>query len=71
MIAFEIRDMTCGHCVSAITQAIRAIDRGAQVDIDLSAHRVRIEPTETDAEKLRKAIREAGYSPVLLVGSMP
>ena len=71
MITFEIRDMTCGHCVSAITQAVHAIDHGARIDIDLSTHQVRIEPAGSDADALRAAIQEAGYTPVPLAGSVP
>ena len=56
MIAFELNDMTCGHCVSAITKAVRAIDQKATVSIDLAAHRVEIESTETDARDLSHAI---------------
>ena len=26
MIAFEVNDMTCGHCVSIITKAVKAAD---------------------------------------------
>lgn len=64
MITFEVHDMTCGHCVSSITKAVRAIDQGAQVTVDLATHRVRIEPTESNRTELRDAIREAGYTPV-------
>jgi copper chaperone len=64
MVTFEVNDMTCGHCVSSITEAVRVIDRGAKVTADLATHRVRIEPTETDRAELSDAIREAGYSPV-------
>lgn len=64
MVTFEVNDMTCGHCVSSITQAVRAIDQGAQVTCDLASHRVRIEPTESNRPELIQAIREAGYSPV-------
>ena len=63
MIAFEVNDMTCGHCVSTITKAVRAIDKGAILNIDLSKHRVTIDPTEADAQELSDAIREAGYTP--------
>ncbi len=66
MIAFEVKDMTCGHCVSTITKAVRAVDKQARVSIDLASHRVEIEPTETDARELRDAIQEAGYTPVAL-----
>ena len=70
MIAFEVNDMTCGHCVSAITEAVRAVDRKATISIDLAAHRVEIEPTETDAQKLGEAIQQAGYTPIA-VGAAP
>ena len=64
MVTFEVQDMTCGHCVSSITKAVRAIDQGAQVTADLATHRVKIEPTKSDSTELSAAIREAGYTPV-------
>ena len=64
MIAFEVQDMTCGHCVSTITRALKAADRDAKVQIDLATHRVQIEPTEANASELSDAIKEAGYTPV-------
>ena len=64
MVTFEVNDMTCGHCVSSITKAVRAIDQGAQVTADLATHRVLIEPTESNQTELSDAIREAGYTPV-------
>ncbi len=63
MIAFEVQDMTCGHCVSTITKAVKATDPGARVEIDLPRHLVRIEPAAADAQELSDAIREAGYTP--------
>jgi copper chaperone len=64
MIAFEVNDMTCGHCVSTITKAIKAVDPNASVRIDLASHRVAIEPAEADIQQLREAIEDAGYTPV-------
>jgi copper chaperone len=64
MVTFEIQDMTCGHCVSSITKAVRAIDPGAQVTADLATHRVQIEPAKSDRSQLSDAIRKAGYAPV-------
>jgi len=68
MLTFEVNDMTCGHCVSSITRAVRAIDQGAQVTVDLATRRVSIEPTASDRSELSQAIREAGYSPVPVEG---
>lgn len=64
MIAFEVNDMTCGHCVSTITKAVKAADKDARVRIDLARHRVEIEPHDADAQELSDAIKEAGYTPV-------
>ena len=64
MITFQVDDMSCGHCVAAITRAVKETDGEAQVQMDLDAHRVRIEPAAADANALADAIREAGYTPV-------
>jgi copper chaperone len=64
MQTFRVDDMTCGHCASAITKAVRAVDAGAKVEVDLQKHLVHIEPTEADGRELKDAIAEAGYSPV-------
>jgi len=64
MLAYRVEDMTCGHCASTITRAVRDVDAGAKVEVDLGAHLVRIEPTSADAAELTQAITEAGYTPV-------
>jgi copper chaperone len=64
MIAFEVKDMTCGHCVSTIARALKGVDKQAKVSIDLATHRVEIQPTDSDAQELSDAIKEAGYTPV-------
>ena len=72
MIAFEVNDMTCGHCASTITKAVKAADRDAKVAIDLATHLVQIQPVEADAQELSDAIKEAGYTPVpVQAGSTP
>ena len=64
MIAFEVNDMTCGHCVSTITKAVKSADKEAKVQIDLARHRVEIEPVGAGAQELSDAIKQAGYTPV-------
>lgn len=63
MVAFEVQDMSCGHCVSTITKALKEADPGAQVQIDLARHRVEVTSTQCDALHLREVIAEAGYTP--------
>ena len=64
MIAFDIHDMTCGHCVATITRAVAAVDKGAAVRFDLPAHRVEITSGTAGAEVLSQSIRDAGHTPV-------
>lgn len=64
MLAYQVDDMTCGHCASAIAHAVRAVDAGAKVQVDLAQHLVRVEATDADAQELADAIQNAGYSPV-------
>ena len=64
MISFQVDDMSCGHCVSTITEALKAADKDATVRIDLATHRVDIEPATVGADGLAEAIKQAGYTPV-------
>ena len=64
MIAFEVKDMSCGHCVKAITETVKAADSEADVHIDLATHRVEIEPGTAKTSSFADAIREAGCAPV-------
>jgi copper chaperone len=69
MITFEVNDMTCGHCVSAITQAVKRADAGARIAIDLATKRVDIEAVAADEAALKAAIEDAGYTPVPVAGA--
>lgn len=64
MIAFEVNDMTCGHCVSTITKAVKQTDEEAVVSVDLASKRVQIESKAADETAFKEAIEEAGYTPV-------
>ena len=62
MIRLNVPDMTCGHCVSTITKAVKELDSGARVEASLDDHMVRVESKATQDEVLR-CIAEAGYTP--------
>ena len=63
MLTFQVDDMTCGHCVSTITRAVKDTDPQAKVAVDLARHLVTIETAASDAQEMRDAIAEAGYTP--------
>lgn len=60
MIELSVKDMTCGHCVGAVTRAVKAVDPAAGVDVDLAAKRVRVE-SGAPAQALIRALDDAGY----------
>lgn len=62
MIEFTINSMTCRHCVSTVTQAVKQIDPKAEVAIDLASHKVHVRSTQ-DREAIRAALAEAGHAP--------
>lgn len=64
MIEFEVKDMTCGHCVDTITRVVKETAPTASVAIDLPTHLVRINGV-LNADLIERAIREVGYTPVL------
>jgi copper chaperone len=61
-LSFEIPAMTCGHCVRAITEAVKAVDPQAEVTADLPQHRVTVASSATRAA-LVASLDEAGYTP--------
>ncbi|WP_326538028.1 heavy-metal-associated domain-containing protein [Pseudorhodoferax sp.] len=68
MQVFDVKDMSCGHCVASITKAVQAADPQARVEIDLARHRVQVEPGRADAATIRQAIAAAGFTPEPVAG---
>ena len=62
MVTFQVNDMTCGHCASAIAKAVAAVDKSAHVEVDIPGKRVRVSGAASVMD-LTDAIRDAGYTP--------
>ena len=60
MIRFNVPDMSCGHCVSTVTKAIKTLDESAEVKVDLAHKTVSVE-TSAPAPQVAKALEDAGY----------
>jgi copper chaperone len=67
---FTLPDMSCGHCVAAITQALKAADGQAVVNVDLT-HKTAEVDSALPREALAAALTEAGYPPSLALSSAP
>ena len=62
MIEFTVNDMSCNHCVGAITKAVEAAFPQARLSFDLAAHKVSVDNV-SDPSAIQKVIAEAGYTP--------
>ena len=59
---YTVTGMTCGHCVSSVTEQIRGIDGVSDVTVDLGTGAVIVtadRPVPRDS--VAAAVREAGY----------
>lgn len=60
MILLNVPDMSCGHCKSAVENAIKAVDSTAEVTVDVDTKTVRI-PENIDTNAVLAAMKNAGY----------
>ena len=59
---YHVPDVSCEHCVRAITNELRRIDGVREVSVDLTSKLVTVRADETVADsRLRAGIQEAGY----------
>ena len=59
--SYLVPDMSCSHCVAAITEEVSKVDGVAAVDVDLATKLVQVHGVEVDDAAVVAAIDEAGY----------
>lgn len=60
---FTVSGMTCGHCVSSVTEEISQIDGVQNVAVELDSGKVTVTSAQPVAEDdVRAAVTEAGYT---------
>ena len=58
---FQVSGMSCGHCVSAVQNAVQTVDPKAQVTVDLETGHVDV-LSEQPRKDIGAAIENAGYT---------
>ena len=59
---FQVAGMTCGHCVSAVTEELTNLESVQAVSIDLTTGRVVVTSSAPlDRSAVAAAVDEAGY----------
>jgi copper chaperone len=60
---YTVNGMTCGHCVSSVTEEISQIDGVRNVAVELDSGRVTVTSDQPVTEgDVRAAVTEAGYT---------
>jgi copper chaperone len=66
MIEFKLPDMSCGHCVKAVTATVHKLDPQARLEFDLPHRTVQIHTSGAEAaspQALSAALSAEGYPP--------
>lgn len=59
---YHVKGMTCGHCVSAVSQELRRVEGVRSVDVDLASGTVSVaSDIPLDEALVGAAVDEAGY----------
>lgn len=62
----KVEGMSCMHCQMRVKKSVKAVEGVQRVDVNLQTKQVTVDYEEGKAniEKVKDAIREAGYEPV-------
>ncbi|GGP56563.1 heavy-metal-associated domain-containing protein [Saccharothrix coeruleofusca] len=59
---YTVTGMTCGHCVSSVTEELTALEGVTGVDVRLETGAVTVTSTrELGLDEVKAAVTEAGY----------
>jgi len=60
--SYTVVGMTCGHCVSSVTEEVSAVAGVSDVQVDLASGAMTVTaPSGVDDAAVRTAVAEAGY----------
>ena len=62
MQQFKVTGMTCEHCARAVGDAVRGVDPGATVSVDLGAGRMTVQSGTAPASRIVEAVAAEGYA---------
>ena len=60
---YTVTGMTCGHCVSSVTEEVRELPGVRSVQVDLATGQVTVtSDAPVGPDQVRAAVEQAGYS---------
>ena len=60
-LTMDISGMTCGHCVSSVTRALKGLDGVTVEQVTLGKATVHYDASATSPTQITQAVEEEGY----------
>ncbi len=60
-LRLKISGMSCGHCVGAVTKALKSVDGVNIDDVKVGSATVSFDPAVTSPTRIAGAVKDAGY----------
>lgn len=68
-LTLQIKGMSCGHCLNAVSQALQSLP-GVKVDsVRIGRADLHFDGTQVSRERITAAIEDAGYDATVVSGS--
>ena len=64
LVTLQITGMHCGHCVGAVSRALKAVPGVDAADVKVGSATVQFDPGKATADQLAAAVRDEGYEVV-------
>jgi copper chaperone CopZ len=61
-LELEINGMSCGHCVAAVSEALKELPGVTVNDVKIGAAHVSYQPDQVTPDDIVLAVEDAGYS---------
>lgn len=62
-LTVNVPEMSCGHCVSAVSGAVGQVPGVSDIRVDLESKRVEVAGEGVEPTAIAAAVRGAGYEP--------
>ena len=61
-MTMKIDGMTCGHCVSQVTKALKEVEGVKVEQVSVGSATVSFDPSVASEEKISQAVEDEGYA---------
>ncbi len=61
-MTLSIEGMSCGHCVHAVTEALKRVEGAVVEQVEIGSATVHFDPAKTSADVLIDAVSDEGYT---------